>query len=128
MSLVSPLNRVLGLGSAKEGAEHWWAQRLTAAALIPLGLWFALALAGLPDFSYDSVIAFMRAPANGILLVLVLITLSYHSQLGVQVIVEDYVHGASLKVVTIVILSFAHVAVAVAGIFAVLKIAFGAPG
>ena len=126
MSLVSPLSRVLGLGSAKEGAEHWWAQRLTAVALIPLGLWFAFAIAGLPDLSYGSVVTFIRVPMNGILLVLTLVTLSYHSQLGVQVIVEDYVHGASVKVVTIVVLSFAHVAVAVAGIFAVMKVAFGA--
>lgn len=128
MSLVSPLNRVLGLGSAKEGAEHWWVQRLTAVALAPLGLWLALALGGLDDLSYDSVAGFIREPLNSILLILTLLTLSYHSQLGVQVVVEDYVHGPSVKVLAIVAVSFAHVAVAVAGVFAVLKVAFGAPG
>ena len=59
MSLVSPLSRVLGLGSAKEGAEHWWAQRLTAIALVPLGLWFAFAIGGLGDLTYGSVVAFI---------------------------------------------------------------------
>ena len=128
MSLVSPLNRVLGLGSAKEGAEHWWAQRLTAVALVPLGLWFAFALGGLDDLSYGSVEAFIGQPLNSILLILTVFTLTYHSHLGVQVVVEDYVHGPSIKIVTIVAVSFAHVAVAVAGVFAVLKVAFGAPG
>lgn len=128
MSLVSPLSRVLGLGSAKEGAEHWWVQRLTAVALVPLGLWLALAIAGLDDLSYDSVVGFIQSPVNSILLILTFATLSYHSQLGVQVVVEDYVHGASLKIVTLVAVSFAHIAVAVVGIFAVLKIASGAAG
>jgi|TARA_B110000263_G_scaffold51923_1_gene43440 succinate dehydrogenase / fumarate reductase membrane anchor subunit len=126
MSLVSPLNKVLGLGSAKEGAEHWWVQRLSAVALIPLGLWFAVALAGMEDMTYSSVVEFIRHPVNSILLILALITLTYHSQLGVQVVVEDYVHASTLKVVTIVAVSFTHILVAVAGIFAVLKIALGA--
>jgi succinate dehydrogenase / fumarate reductase membrane anchor subunit len=126
MSLVSPLNKALGLGSAKEGAERWWVQRLSAVALIPLGLWFAVALAGMEDMTYRSVIEFIRHPVNSILLILALITLTYHSQLGVQVVVEDYVHSSTLKVITIVVVSFAHILVAVAGIFAVLKVALGA--
>ena len=125
MSLVSPLNRVLGLGSAKEGAEHWWVQRLTAVALVPLGLWLALALGGLEDLSYDSVTGFIREPLNSILLILTLLTLSYHSQLGVQVVVEDYVHGA-LKVVTLIIFKLVHWAVAIAGIYSVIVISVGA--
>ncbi|MCY3732257.1 MAG: succinate dehydrogenase, hydrophobic membrane anchor protein [Rhodospirillaceae bacterium] len=128
MSLTSPLNRALGLGSAKQGAGHWWLQRLTAVALVPLGLWLAIALGGLDGLNYAAVVAFIREPLNGILLSLTLLTLSYHSQLGVQVVVEDYVHGPGLKVATIVASSFAHVAVAVAGAFAVLRVAFGAPG
>ena len=128
MSLVSPLNRVLGLGSAKEGAEHWWAQRLTAIALVPLGLWFAFTFGGLGDFSYDSVVAFIGQPLNSILLILTVLTLSYHSHLGVQVVAEDYLHGPSIKVIVIASVLFAHVTVAVAGIFAVLKVAFGTPG
>ena len=126
MSFVSPLNKALGLGSAKEGAEHWWVQRLSAVALIPLGLWFAVALAGMEDMTYGSVVAFIKHPVNSILLVLALIALIYHSQLGVRVVVEDYVHASTLKVVTIVAVSFAHILVAVAGVFAVLKVALGA--
>ena len=127
MSLVSPLGRVLGLGSAKEGVEHWWLQRLSAVALVPLGLWLAFALLGLDDFGYDSVVALLQSPLSSILLVLTVITLTYHSQLGVQVVVEDYVAGP-LKIATLVLVSFAHIVVAVAGVFAVLKVAFGAPG
>ena len=126
MSLVSPLNKVIGLGSAKEGAEHWWMQRLSAVALIPLGLWFSFALGAMDQLDYSSVVEFIRYPVNSILLVLALITLTYHSQLGVQVVVEDYVHSSSLKIITIVTVSFAHILVAVAGIFAILKVALGA--
>ena len=126
MSLVSPLNKVIGLGSAKEGAEHWWMQRLSAVALIPLGLWFSFALGAMDQLDYSSVVEFIRYPVNSILLVLALIALTYHSQLGVQVVVEDYVHSSSLKIITIVAVSFAHILVAVAGIFAILKVALGA--
>ena len=128
MSLVSPLSRVLGLGSAKEGAEHWWAQRLTAIALVPLGLWFAFALGGLGELTYDSVVAFIGQPLNSILLILTVLTLSYHSHLGLQVVAEDYLHGPSTKVIVIVAISFAHITMAVVGVFAVLKVAFGTPG
>ena len=126
MRLVSPLNRVLGLGSAKSGVEHWWAQRLTAVALVPLGLWCAIALAGLGGLNYSAVAGFIQVPLNGVLLILTLFALSYHSQLGVQMVIEDYVHGPALKVSSLVVAFFAHIAVAVAGIFAVLKVAFGA--
>ncbi|MBD07699.1 MAG: succinate dehydrogenase, hydrophobic membrane anchor protein [Gammaproteobacteria bacterium] len=126
MSLVSPLNKVIGLGSAKEGAEHWWMQRLSAVALIPLGLWFSVALGAMDQLDYSSVVEFVRHPVNSILLILTLITMTYHSQLGVQVVVEDYVHSSSLKIITIVAVSFAHILVAVTGVFAILKVALGA--
>ncbi len=125
---MSPLGRVLGWGSAKEGVEHWWAQRLTAVALVPLGIWLAVAFAGLEDFSYASVVGLIQAPLNSVFLILTLVTLTYHSHLGVQVVIEDYVHSAGLKILMLVLVSFAHVAVAVAGVFAALKIAFGATG
>ncbi|MBH98019.1 MAG: succinate dehydrogenase, hydrophobic membrane anchor protein [Rhodospirillaceae bacterium] len=125
MSLVSPLNKVLGLGSAKEGAQHWWAQRLSAVALIPLGLWFVFDLAGMGNFEYGTVVGFISSPIRSILLILLIITLAYHSQLGIQVVVEDYVHGSSLKIAAIVITSFAHIFVVVGGVFSVLKIALG---
>ena len=126
MRLVSPLNRVLGLGSAKTGVEHWWAQRLTAVALIPLGLWFAMALAGPDELNYAAAVALIQVPFNSVMLILALFALSYHSHLGVQVVIEDYVHTPAVKVFSLVAVFFAHISVAVAGIFAVLKVAFGA--
>ena len=125
MSLVSPLNKVLGLGSAKGGTEHWWVQRLSAVALVPLSLWLLAAVAGLPDLGYASVTAWVAKPINSILLILFVLTMIYHSHLGVQVIVEDYVHGKGLKAATLVILSLAHLFLACAGVYSVLRIGFG---
>ena len=128
MSLISSLNKFLGLGAADKGVGHWWAQRLTAVALIPLGLWFAFTFASLSDFSYESVVTFIQAPMNSALLVLTLLILSYHSQLGAQVVVEDYVHNAALKSIILMSASFAHIVVAIVGVFSVLKISLGALG
>jgi len=126
MSVVSPLNRVLGLGSAKDGVEHWWAQRLTAVALLPLGLWLVAASIGLDDFGYASVVEWMQAPMNSVLLLLTMLALTYHSALGVQMVIEDYVGAKGLKIALLMLITFAHLAVAVTGVFAILKVAFGA--
>ena len=128
MRLVTPLNRVLGLGSAKDGVEHWWAQRLSAVALALLGLWLVFAFLGLPDLRYVTVVGWMQMPLTSILMILTLSALGYHSKLGVQVIIEDYVHAAGLKVLALVLTTFVHIGVVVAGVFAVLKVAFGATG
>lgn len=125
MSLQSPLGRFLGHGSAKEGTEHWWGQKLTAVALVPLTLWFAVAMLGLETSDFAVVQAWIASPVNGIPLVLLLAAGLYHSMLGVEVIVEDYVHGA-LKVVTLIIFKLAHWALAVAGIYSVIVISVGA--
>ena len=128
MSLVTPLNRVLGLGSAKDGVEHWWAQRLSAIALAILGLWLVLAFVGLADLRYDTVVNWLQAPFASILMILTLLTLGYHSQLGVQVVIEDYVHASGLKVAALILTTFLHIGVVVAGVFAVFKVALGATG
>ena len=125
MSLVTPLNRVLGLGTASGAAEHWWKQRLTAIALVVLGLWFATSLVLLRDFDYASVAAWVRRPVDSIMLILVVLTVSYHSYLGLQVIIEDYVHAKGLKVVTLMVTAFAHMGLAIAALFAILRVAFG---
>ena len=125
MSLRSPLGKVLGLGTAKDGTEHWWAQRLSAVALVLLGLWFVVAMLRLPGFEQAVVVAFISAPLNTILMALLCAALAYHSYLGVQVVLEDYVHAPGLKVVSLVASRFAHIFVAVASIYAVLKIGFG---
>lgn len=126
MSLRSPMGRVLGLGSAKEGVSHWWSQRVTAVALVLLTLWFVSALLRLGDFTHAAVVAWIALPLNAVLLSLLIGTALYHSQLGVQVVIEDYVVNHGLKVVTLLLINFLHVAFAALGIFAVLRIAFGA--
>jgi len=124
VSLRSPLGKVLGLGAAKEGVKHWWSQRVTAIALALLGGWFIGSLFLLGNFDYATVVAWIRNPYDAALLVLFIATLAYHSLLGVQVVIEDYVAGA-LKTAAIVVSNFLHVGVSVLGILAVLRIAFG---
>ena len=126
MSLRSPLARVLGAGSAKEGTDHWWHQRVTAVALALLGSWFLLSIASLDDFTQQSVVAWVARPWNSVALLLLSATLTFHSSLGVQVVLEDYVHSPFLKVAALLANKFIHVAVAAAASFAVLKIAVGA--
>jgi succinate dehydrogenase / fumarate reductase, membrane anchor subunit len=126
VTLRSPLGRALGRGSAKEGVGHWWTERLTAVALVPLSLWFALALLSLDSLDYAVVRAWMSAPLNSVGVLLLVLTLLWHSSLGVQVVIEDYVHHHSLKIVSLVLVKFAHVAAAVAGSYAVLVLALQA--
>jgi len=123
-NLRSPLGAVLGLGSAKQGVKHWWAQRITAVGLALLGVWFIASLACLDTFAYGPVTAWIGTPCNATLLVLWVAVLAYHSQLGIQVVIEDYVHGA-LKTVSIVLSNFLHLVVGTLGVVAVLRIAFG---
>jgi succinate dehydrogenase / fumarate reductase membrane anchor subunit len=125
MSLMTPLNRVLGLGTGKGAAEHWWMQRMTAVALLPLGLWLAYELLTLPGFDYTSVAAWVREPVTSILLILLVVAAGYHSSLGVQVVIEDYVTGKGSRAATLMASTLAHVALTIAAVFAVLKIAFG---
>jgi succinate dehydrogenase / fumarate reductase membrane anchor subunit len=124
MSLMTPLNRVLGLGTAKGAAEHWWLQRVTAVALLPLGAWFAYALLTLGGFDYATVVAWVREPATSILLILMIVAVGYHSALGLQVVVEDYV-GKGSRPIVLMASTLAHVGLTIAAVFAVLKIAFG---
>jgi|SRR5215203_3684437 len=124
MSLMTPLNRVLGLGTAKGAAEHWWMQRVTAVALLPLGLWFAYELLTLPSFEYAAVVGWVREPVTSILLVLFVVAAGYHSAHGVQVVIEDYV-GRGLRAAALIASTLAHFGLTIAAIFAVLKIAFG---
>lgn len=126
MSLRSPIGRVLGHGAAKEGVAHWWSQRVTSVALVFLGLWFIAALLSLDDLSYTLVTAWLAKPVNAVLMTLLIATTVYHSLLGVQVVVEDYISGKGAKVVVLLISKFLHVALGALGIFAILKIAFGA--
>ena len=125
MSLRSPLGRVLGLGSAKDGTGHWWAQRVTAIALVPLTLWFVFSLLTLPALDYETVHTWLAFPLTGFLAVLLVAVLSYHSYLGTIVIVEDYVHTGGMKVLTLMVLRFLYVLTGGAAIFAILRVVFG---
>jgi succinate dehydrogenase / fumarate reductase membrane anchor subunit len=124
MSLRSPLGKVLGTGSAKEGVHHWWLQRLTSIALVPLTIWFVVSLLSLGSFEHVAVITWMAQSWTALLLVLFILVATWHSQLGLRVVIEDYVHGGS-KTLALVLITFIHAVVAAAGIFAVLKVAFG---
>ncbi|HME38158.1 MAG TPA: succinate dehydrogenase, hydrophobic membrane anchor protein [Steroidobacteraceae bacterium] len=128
MSLRSPLGRVLGLGSAKDGTAHWWAQRVSAVALIPLTLWFVLSLLMLPALDYATVRTWLSYPMSGFLAVLLVGVLGYHSLLGTAEVIEDYVHGAGMKLLCSLLLKFLYVLVCGAGIFAVLRVALGPEG
>jgi succinate dehydrogenase / fumarate reductase membrane anchor subunit len=125
MSLQSPLGRVLGLGSAKDGTGHWWAQRVSAVALIPLTLWFMFSLLALPALDYATVRAWLSFPMSGFLALLSVAVLTFHSYLGTTEVIEDYVHSAGMKVLSLLLLRFAHVLVGGAGIFAIMRVAFG---
>ncbi len=125
MSLRSPLSRVLGLGSAKDGTAHWWMQRVTAVALVPLTLWFVFSLLTLPDFEYETVRTWLSVPISGFLAILLVAVLVYHSYLGSMVIVEDYVTSSGMKVLSLMSLRFLYVLAGGAAMFAILRIVFG---
>ena len=124
-SLRSPLGSVSGLGSAKGGAHHWWLQRLTSIALVPLTIWFVVSMLSLPSLDHVTLVSWMAQSWTALLLILLVLVATYHSQLGVRVVVEDYVHNNGMKTLTLVTLTFVHALLAVAGVFAILKVAFG---
>jgi succinate dehydrogenase / fumarate reductase, membrane anchor subunit len=123
MSLRSPLGRVLGLGAAKEGVHHWWSQRLSSIALVPLSVWFVVSLLALPGLDHATVTTWLRHGPSALLLVLLVLLAAWHSQLGLRVVIEDYVHGSGARTLTLVLVGFVHVLAAAAGVFAVLEVA-----
>ena len=127
-SMRSPLGRVTGLGTAKDGTAHWWAQRLTAVALVPLSGWMLVAALAQPNLDYATVHAWLARPVDAFLAALCVAVLAVHSWLGTTEIVEDYVHGRAAKVVTLITLRFAHTLVGAAGVFAILRLSMGTLG
>jgi succinate dehydrogenase / fumarate reductase, membrane anchor subunit len=121
----TPLARARGLGSAKDGVGHWWAQRLTAIALIPLVVWFAISLVMLSGADYTVVRAWIGSPLVMMLLVLTIAVGLHHAQLGMQVVIEDYVGGDGWKLALIVIVKFIAVLFGLGAIVAILRIGFG---
>ena len=123
--LRTPLARARGLGSARYGVHHWWAQRLTAIALIPLVVWFAISLVMMSGADYAAVRAWIGSPVVMVLLILTIAIGLHHGQLGLQVVIEDYVHGDGAKLALIVAVRFIAVLFGLAAIVAVLRIGLG---
>lgn len=124
MTMKTPLGAVRGLGSAKSGTHHWWLQRLTAIALIPLTVWLTASIVGLIGADYETVRTWVSIPLVAILLALFLAATLYHLKLGLQVVIEDYVHHEGAKLAAQMTVTFAAIIIAAASIFAVLSVAF----
>jgi succinate dehydrogenase / fumarate reductase membrane anchor subunit len=118
----SQLGRVRGLGAAKAGFSHWWGQRLTAVALIPLSLWFILSVLRLLRADHDDVIAWASGPVTIVLLIALVVATFHHLQLGLQVVIEDYVHNDAAKLAAVLVVKGAAILLALACVVSVLKI------
>ena len=123
MTLRSPLGRVRGLGTAKEGAHHWWLQRITAIALVPLTLLFVALLPVFAAVGYQGFITLMRDPLIATVMVLVVVTGLWHMKLGVQVIVEDYVQHEGVKTAFQLVLTLGTAALGAACLVSILMLA-----
>ncbi|HTW53323.1 MAG TPA: succinate dehydrogenase, hydrophobic membrane anchor protein [Stellaceae bacterium] len=122
----SPLGRVLGLGSAKEGVEHWWLQRITAIALVPLAIWFVIAALGMIGADRAAMVAWMHSPMSAVFTVLLIVAAIYHMALGLQVVIEDYIHSEAWKLGLIIVMRLWCIVLVARGILAVLTLAFAA--
>lgn len=125
MSLNSPLSKAIGLGSSKEGAHHWKAQRLTALALVPLTFWFVYSVICLSGGEYQELVDWIKQPWTPALLIILLFSIFYHMALGLQVVIEDYVHTGWMKITLLVLTQFGSVLLGLASIISVLRIATG---
>lgn len=125
-SLRTALGQVRGLGSAKDGTHHWWMQRVTAVALVPLTLWFVVGLIGHVGAEQSAVQAWLANPVNAGLMILFVATAYYHGYLGTQVVIEDYVHHELLKLASVLAVKFALAFLGIVSIIAILKLATGA--
>ncbi|MCI0400408.1 MAG: succinate dehydrogenase, hydrophobic membrane anchor protein [Gammaproteobacteria bacterium] len=123
--LRPPIARVRGLGSAKDGVRQWWAQRVTAVALVPLTLWFIASVLSMVGADYAGVVAWIQSPSVTVLFILFFLALFYHAQLGMQVIIEDYIHTEWLKFTSLIVLSFTTIFLGIVCTFAVLKVSLG---
>lgn len=122
MNYRSPLAKVIGLGSAKEGSGHWWHQRLTAIALVPLTLWFTYSVAtNLTGPCVEQLHSWIGSPLNATLLIAFVVSLFYHTQLGVQVVLEDYIHSEGLKVFSILAVKALSFMLAVMSIISIFR-------
>ncbi len=127
-TLETPLARARGLGSAREGAEHWWHERASSVAVLLLFIWLIVSLLRLPALDHRGITEWLRDPRAAVPMLLLIAATFWHLKMGLQVIIEDYVHDEGNKFLVLLLLSFAAVGGAAFAIFAVLKIAFTAAG
>lgn len=125
-TLRSPLQVARGLGSAKHGTEHWWSQRLTAIALVPLTVWFVFGVIRHLGADHATFIAWMKSPFSAVMMILTAVVTFHHAQSGLQVVIEDYVHAEWQKMALIIGVKFLSFALAAACVLAVVKIFIGA--
>lgn len=122
----TPISRVRGLGPAGSGAHHWWLQKVTAVSNLLLVLWFVASIVTLAGADYPAIVWWIRDPLVSLLLIALVVSLFWHLRLGLQVAIEDYVRSESVKLISLVALSFGCVAAALLAIISILKISLGA--
>ena len=125
MRMETPIARVRGLGSARSGAHHWWLERLTSVSTLLLFVWFVVALLRLPSLEHSAVTEWLSAPLGAVPMLLLIVSTFWHLKLGLQVVIEDYVHEEGMKFFSITLLNFFTIALGALAFFAVLRIAFG---
>ncbi len=122
-SFRSPLARVAGLGSAKHGSAHWWWQRITAVALVPLTLWFTFSAVSLSGACFLDIYGWMASPWVATLLIAFIVSMFYHLQLGLQVVIEDYLHHEGFKIASILAVKFVSAMLAILSVISILQMA-----
>ena len=125
MSLRSPLSKAIGLGSAKHGFSHWWRQRVTAIALVPLVIWFIFSVLCLIGSTHSEAVIWLSSPINATIMLLFVLTALYHGQTGLQVVIEDYIHAKWVNLTLLLAVKFISVILAVLAIISVLKVVLG---
>jgi succinate dehydrogenase / fumarate reductase membrane anchor subunit len=125
VTMRTPLARVKGLGASGHGVEHWWLHRMTAVSNIPLIVAFVIIVANISGRSYEETVGIVSHPLIAILLILAIVSVTNHMRMGMQIIIEDYVHDKGWKIVSVIANNFYAVIIAVACLFALLKISLG---
>lgn len=124
MRFVTPFKKAHGLGAVKTGVHHWWMQRITSIALIPLSLWVAFSVAALVGQDYTKVAAWFAEPFTAIMLTLFVFTASYHASLGLQVVIEDYIHHQATKIAALIVVKLVLVLLGTLSMVSILRLFF----
>jgi succinate dehydrogenase / fumarate reductase, membrane anchor subunit len=125
VSMRTPLARVKGLGASGHGAEHWWLHRMTAVSNVPLIIAFTIIVASMAGRSYEEAVSIVSHPLIAILLILAVVSVTNHMRLGMQIVIEDYVHDKGLKIAALIANNFYAVIIAVACLYGLIKVGLG---